>query len=93
MSRFTHDVISMDATAVATVLHRHVSLILALLVLPVAFTSCVRIPIAEHQDLSRPNMVFESQGAFASRPSLFSQTEPGSAVSSGGQSAGCTACR
>lgn len=60
---------------------------------PLVFTGCVNIPVSQQQELSRPNMVFESQGAFASRPALFCQTEPGSAVSSGGQSAGCTACR
>jgi hypothetical protein len=60
---------------------------------PLVFTGCVNIPVSQQQDLSRPNMVFESQGAFASRPALFGQTEPGSAASSGGQSAGCTACR
>lgn len=60
--------------------------------LPLALTGCVRIPVSEHQDLSRRNMVFESQGAFASRAAIFGQTEPGSATSSGGQAAGCTAC-
>lgn len=55
--------------------------------------SCVKIPAYEQQDLSRPNMVFESQGAFASRPAIFGQTEPGSAGSTGGQAAGCTVCR
>ena len=62
-------------------------------ILPVALSGCVRIPVSQHQDLSRLNMVFESQGAFASRPSLFTQTEPGSAISAGGQAAGCAACR
>lgn len=93
MRQFAHDLIFMIVRAATTAAPRHMMFMLALLVFLFAFTSCVRIPIAEQQDLSRPNMVFESQGAFASRPSLFCQTEPGSAVSSGGQSAGCTACR
>lgn len=93
MSRFIHDVIFMNVRPATRAVPCQMMFMLASLVLPIAFTSCVRIPIAEQQDLSRPNMVFESQGAFASRPSLFCQTEPGSAVSSGGQSAGCTACR
>ncbi len=66
---------------------------LAMFAWPLVVTGCVKIPVAEHQDLSRPNMVFESQGAFASRPSTFSQMEPGSATSGGGQAAGCTACQ
>jgi len=67
--------------------------IIAIFGLPLVVMGCVRIPVAEHQDLSRPNMIFESQGAFASRPSVFGQTEPGSATSGGGQAAGCTACQ
>ena len=67
--------------------------ILSAAFLPLSMSACVRIPVSSHQDLSRPNMVFESQGAFASRPALFNRTEPGSAISSGGQAAGCAACR
>ena len=66
---------------------------IAIFALPLVVMGCVRIPVAEHQNLSRPNMIFESQGAFASRPSAFGQTEPGSASSGGGQAAGCTACQ
>jgi hypothetical protein len=67
--------------------------VIAIFILPLVAMGCVRIPVAQHQDLSRPNMTFESQGAFASRPAVFGQTEPGSATSGGGQAAGCTACQ
>lgn len=58
-----------------------------------SLVGCVNLPVSEHRHLSRPNMVFESQGAFASRPALLGQIEPGAAASAGGQAAGCTVCR
>lgn len=93
MSQVSHGIVAMQGRAAIRAARRPRMLCHTWIALPLVFAGCVRIPIVQQQDLSRPNMVFESQGAFASRPALFSQTEPGSAASSGGQSAGCTACR
>ena len=91
--RCFNQIVSIAVQTAADVFPNGVMRAAGLFVIPGALAGCVKIPISAQQDLSRPNMVFESQGAFASRPALFTQTEPGSAVSSGGQSAGCTACR
>lgn len=58
-----------------------------------AFYGCASIPLYEQQVVSKPGMTFSDNPVENSSINLLSQIEPGSAVSGGGQAAGCTACR
>ncbi|MCH6255505.1 hypothetical protein MLD52_03020 [Puniceicoccaceae bacterium K14] len=57
------------------------------------FSACTSVPVYEQQFVSRPEMTFSDSPVENSSINLISQIEPGSAVSGGGQAAGCTACR
>jgi len=57
------------------------------------FTACKSVPVYEQGLVSKDGMTFSDNPAQSDRVNLISQIEPGSAVSGGGQAAGCTACR
>ncbi len=54
---------------------------------------CASIPIYEQGLVSQDGMTFSENPVQNDQINLLSQIEPGSAVSGGGQAAGCTACR
>lgn len=56
-------------------------------------SGCTSIPVYEQQLVSRPGMTFSDSPVESTSINMLSQIEPGSAVSGGGQAAGCTACR
>lgn len=66
---------------------------LALSSLAILLGACETIPAYKQGLLSKPNMSFESDTGDSMSSSVLSQIEPGSESSSGGQNAGCIACR
>jgi len=59
----------------------------------IALSGCASVPVYEQQYVSKSGMTFSENPADNDRVNLISQIEPGSAVSGGAQTAGCTACR
>jgi len=57
------------------------------------FAGCTTIPVYEQGLVSRNGMTFTDDPVQNEQINLLSQIEPGSAISGGGQAAGCTACR
>lgn len=51
------------------------------------------VPVHQQRLLARPSMQFGSSPAYADRPSILAQTEPGAGGAGGGLAAGCTSCR
>lgn len=56
-------------------------------------TGCARVGISEQRLVSRPAMLFSESPVLAHQSKLLGQIEPGSAITGGGQAAGCTSCR
>ncbi len=54
---------------------------------------CASVPVYEQGLVSQNGMTFSDNPVQNDQINLLSQIEPGSAVSGGGQAAGCTACR
>ena len=55
-------------------------------------TGC-SVPVHQQRHVSKPSMLFSDSPVFNYQSRLLSQTEPGAALSGGGQAAGCTSCR
>lgn len=58
-----------------------------------ALAGCTSVPVYEQGLVSRNGMTFSDNPVQNEQINLLSQIEPGSAISGGGQAAGCTACR
>lgn len=56
-------------------------------------TGCARVGISEQRLVSQPGMLFSESPVLAHQSKLLGQIEPGSAITGGGQAAGCTSCR
>ncbi len=65
----------------------------ALAVSVLGLAGCVSIPVYDQGLVSQNGMIFSDNPVQNDQINLLSQIEPGSAVSGGGQAAGCTACR
>ncbi len=62
-------------------------------VIALAVSGCSTLPEYEQGLVSQNGMTFSDNPVQNEQINLLSQIEPGSAVSGGGQAAGCTACR
>lgn len=56
-------------------------------------SGCTSVPVYRQIQVSRPNMQFSDSLVYSYQSSLIAQVEPGSALSGGAQTAGCTACK
>jgi hypothetical protein len=74
-------------------LETHHLKILALSLSLWGLAGCASVPVYEQGLVSQNRMTFSDNPVQNDQINLLSQIEPGSAVSGGGQAAGCTACR
>ncbi len=70
-----------------------IHLILSIGLTLLGLSGCSTIPVYEQGLVSQNGMTFSDNPVENEQINLLSQIEPGSAVSGGGQAAGCTACR
>ncbi|HAH98557.1 MAG TPA: hypothetical protein DCO70_04425 [Verrucomicrobiales bacterium] len=68
-------------------------LLFGLLVSSIGCAGVGQVGISEQRLVSKPNMLFSQSGVFVYQNRLIAQIEPGSAMSGGGQAAGCTSCK
>jgi len=72
---------------------RGLILLMALVLVAQGGAGCKAVPVMEQRLVSKPNMVFSDSPVFAYQSRMLMQIDPGAALSSGAQAAGCTACR
>lgn len=59
----------------------------------IVLNGCSHVPVQKQRLVSKPNMQFSDSLVFNYSNTLQAQTEPGSVMSGGAKSAGCTSCK
>ncbi len=72
---------------------KRIATIATITIAALAISGCATLPVYEQGLVSQNGMTFSDNPVQNEQINLLSQIEPGSAVSGGGQAAGCTACR
>lgn len=76
-----------------TIHRKKLAAVLAAIGLALLAGGCSSVPVHKQRLVAKRNMQFSASPAFDYSSRVLGQIESGSAITAGGQSAGCTSCR